>query len=129
MKVIIAGSRSIRDYFRVVEAVKQSNFEITEVVSGGAKGVDSLGELYAETNDIDCCIYIAQWKNLDAPGARIKEGPYGKYNVLAGLNRNVEMAEYADALIAVHDGKSTGTQHMIKVAVERGLKVSIYAVP
>ena len=47
MKVIIAGSRGVEDYALVEEAVKQSGFDITEVVSGTARGVDLLGEHWA----------------------------------------------------------------------------------
>ena len=43
MKVIIAGSRNFTDYKVLQDAIKNSGFKITEVVSGGAKGVDSLG--------------------------------------------------------------------------------------
>lgn len=45
MKVIIAGSRTLHSYDLVVRAVKDSGLQITEVVSGGARGVDRLGEL------------------------------------------------------------------------------------
>lgn len=44
MRTIIAGSRSITDYALIQKAVSESGFEITEVVSGGAIGVDRLGE-------------------------------------------------------------------------------------
>ncbi len=50
MKVIIAGSRNITDYSLVKTAIQESAFEIDCVVSGMAKGVDSLGESWAEKN-------------------------------------------------------------------------------
>jgi len=129
MKVIIAGSRTITDYAEVVKAIEQSGYNITEIVSGGAKGVDTLGERYAEDHGLDCSVYIAQWKNLNADGALIKEGRFGKYNAKAGLDRNIEMAKYADALIAVYDGYSRGTKHMISVAKENNLEVFVYEIP
>jgi hypothetical protein len=52
MKTIIAGSRDITDYNVVKAAVKAAGFTITEVVSGAARGVDSLGEEYARRHSI-----------------------------------------------------------------------------
>lgn len=114
MKVIIAGSRTITDCKIVVDAICSAPFIITEVVSGGARGVDKLGEEYARTfPDIYLKVFPADWDN------------HGKS---AGYKRNVEMADYADALIAVWDGKSKGTKHMIDIATKKGLKVYIHAV-
>ena len=98
MKVIIAGSRSITNYQHVYQAWLNSKFDLTEIVSGGARGVDSLGEELAKELDIPVKRFIPHWRE------------YGKK---AGILRNVEMAEYADALIAVWDGRSKGTAHMI----------------
>ena len=52
MKVIIAGSRDITDKYTVIDAVKGAEFVINEVVSGAARGVDTLGEQWAEKNNI-----------------------------------------------------------------------------
>ena len=52
MRVIIAGSRVIKDYELVKKAIVDSKFDITEVVCGMASGVDSLGERYAKEHDI-----------------------------------------------------------------------------
>ena len=98
MKVIIAGSRTITDFFIVQKAVEKSGFKITEVVSGCAKGVDKLGEMWARQNKVLVKRFPAKW------------GVYGKK---AGSVRNHKMAEYGDALIACWDGKSTGTYDMI----------------
>ena len=113
IKVIIAGSRSITDMEHVEDAMTASGFDIIEVVSGTAKGVDILGECCAANSDIAVKRFPAEWKDLEATGAVIKQGAYGPYNALAGMHRNQRMGEYADALIAVWDGKSTGTKHMI----------------
>lgn len=112
MKVIIAGSRSITSYEAVRKAIAASSFEITEVVSGGARGVDRLGERWADENDIPITQFIPDWN-------------IGKQ---AGYLRNIEMADYADALIAVYDGASKGTQHMIDIATRKNLKVSVATV-
>lgn len=109
MKVIIAGSRTIEDYDVVKEAVKESGFEITEVVSGVCKGVDFLGERYAKENHIPIKRFYAVWSK-------------GK---MAGPLRNSQMVEYADALIAVWDGESRGTKDVTEKAKHKGLKVHI----
>lgn len=113
MKVIIAGSRSITDFETVKKAIECCPFSISEVVSGGAKGVDLLGEKYAGEENIPKEVFKPSWSNLEVPGAIVKTNKYGKYNAKAGIDRNEEMGDYADALIAVWDGKSKGTQHMI----------------
>ena len=116
-RVIIAGSRSITDYEQVATAVRASRFEITEVVSGCAGGPDTLGEIWAANNGVGLSRFPARWRTRD-----------GEYNPRAGFQRNQQMAEYADALIAVWDGESGGTRHMIEQARKRGLKVYIHTV-
>lgn len=113
MRVIIAGSRDITDYEIVKQAINASGFEITCVVSGGARGVDMLAIQYAREYGIKWKFFPADWDT------------YGK---AAGPMRNSQMAENADALIAVWDGKSRGTADMIRKAQAKGLKVSIYKV-
>lgn len=98
MKVIIAGSRSITDYAAVLDAVIGSGFDITEIVSGCAKGVDTIGELIGEINKIPVKKFPANWNR------------HGK---IAGPIRNVQMGDYADALVAVRANGSRGTSHMI----------------
>jgi hypothetical protein len=111
MKVIIAGSRSILDKWTIVEAVGATDWIIDEVVSGGAVGVDRLGEEWAATHNIPVRQFIAEWDR------------YGK---AAGIYRNNDMAQYADALIAVWDGKSRGTLHMINSMVTLKKPVYVY---
>lgn len=113
MKTIIAGSRSEERFSAVVHAVWASGWikEITETVSGTADGVDRLGEQWARMGGIPVKRFPAKWDT------------YGK---AAGRQRNLEMAVYADALIAVWDGKSPGTRHMIQTAERMGLKVFVY---
>jgi len=99
MKIVIAGSRTITNYDEVLTAIKGSPFVITEVVSGRARGVDSLGEYYAKQNNLACSYFPADW---NTHGRR------------AGPIRNAEMARYADAAIIVWDGVSTGSANMIE---------------
>lgn len=126
MKVIIAGSRSIVDYDRVKRAIEASGFEIAEVVSGKALGVDSLGERWAEENNIPVKPFPAAWNDLSHPDAVIKTGRNGrKYDAKAGHRRNRQMAEYGDGLILVWDGESSGSADMLKNADELGLKIHL----
>jgi hypothetical protein len=115
MKTIIAGSREIMDYATVRDVVNDlvwnRAWDITEVVSGGAKGVDQMGETWANRNHVPIKQFIPDWN--------------GYAGMRAGLVRNSKMADYADALIAIWNGHSTGTEHMIRVARERGLKVHV----
>lgn len=112
MKTIIAGSRSITNYKVVEEAIKESGFTITEVVSGCARGVDRLGESYGLNNDIPIKKFEPDWS-------------LGK---IAGILRNKRMGDYAIALIAIWDGESTGTKHMIDYAKKKGLVVFVKTV-
>lgn len=114
MKTIIAGSRTITDYAAIEAAVTASGFTITQVVSGCARGVDCLGEQWGYAHDVPIARFPADWK---------------RYDKLAELIRNKEMAVYADALIAVWDGESRGTGHMIRTARERGLRVFVFPCP
>lgn len=109
MKTIIAGSRSITDYKLVYDIIKNSNINITEIVCGGAKGIDSLGEKYALENNIPIKYFFPDW-NL---GKR------------AGILRNEQMGDYAEALIAIWDGNSKGTKHMINYASKKNLVVFV----
>ena len=111
MKVIIAGSRSLNGMPHLIGmAVSESEFcDIAEVVSGGARGIDALGEEWARLNDKPVRRFPADW---------------GKGRA-AGLIRNQEMAEYADALIAIWDRKSRGTEHMINAMLKRRKPVFI----
>lgn len=110
MKTIIAGSRDINSFTRVWAAIKASGFQVTEVVSGAARGVDTLGEIWAKEEGVPVRRFPAAWD---------------KHGKSAGYVRNTEMAQYADALIAVWDGKSRGTMHMIDIARRLGLKVYV----
>jgi hypothetical protein len=110
MKVIIAGSRGITDFATVCDAVPRSGFPITRVVSGMAQGVDTLAIRYGTENGLPCDRFPAEWS---------------KWGRSAGYRRNVQMAQNADGLIAVWDGKSPGTKHMIDVAKARGLRVFV----
>jgi hypothetical protein len=136
IKIIIAGSRSITDYAVVCHAIGQTLSALgimslagMEVVSGKAGGVDTLGEKWADENHIPVIPFPAAWDDLVTPPVKIKTNKWGKqYNALAGFNRNAKMADYAHYLLAVWDGKSPGTNHMIRCMVERKKPHFIYDV-
>ena len=129
MKVIIAGDREIdeNNLNLVHDAVAMSGFEITQVISGTAKGGDKLGERWAKLNKIRVREFPAEWNDLTAPGAVIKTGKFGPYNAKAGFDRNQAMANVAEALIALQpNGDSSGTQDMIERARKKGIPVFVY---
>lgn len=100
MKLIIAGGRNVPDIDS--ESIQAFiNYHgitgITEIVSGTAKGVDRAGEDYANENGIPLKQFPANW---------------AYYGRAAGHIRNKEMAEYADALLVIWDGKSSGSGNM-----------------
>lgn len=120
MKLIIAGSRTIKTlcpyWFRDTLAnfginCQVDSNDITEIVSGTAGGVDTLGEKFASKYILRVKRFPADWDNK------------GK---AAGFIRNAEMAKYADALLLVWDGKSRGSANM-KVQMEK-LNKPIYEV-
>lgn len=130
MRVIIAGSRDCNDYEMVKEAISKAKeelgLEITSVLSGKAKGVDSLGEQYAKENKIKIESYPADWKDIKGkPENEIGKNKFGKYWKMAGFHRNQKMADNADALISIDLGTSD-TQDMINRAKKADLKVYIY---
>ena len=101
MKTIIAGGRNFKDYLMLKKQVDYYQLhknQITEVVSGGAAGADTLGEQYALENNIPIKVFNADWN---------------KHGRAAGPIRNGQMAEYADAAIVIHNG-SKGALNMIE---------------
>jgi hypothetical protein len=111
MKVIVAGSRNFYDYDVVEQAIKESGFVITEIVSGRCRGVDSLGEDYANKYDIPVQPFIAKWNT---------------FGLAAGPKRNKEMAEYVGStggLVLVWDGTSDGSNNMLFEAKRAGLSI------
>jgi hypothetical protein len=111
MKTIIAGSREGVKLEDVEKAVASCWWKVTSIVSGTARGADRLGEEFAKKHGIPVQRFPAEWEL------------YGKQ---AGPIRNIEMAKNAEALIAVWDGKSNGTRHMVSVAKKMGLQIYVH---
>lgn len=108
MKLAIIGSRTFNDY----ELLKKEcdNLNIEEIISGGAKGADSLGEKYAIENNIKFTIFKPDWK---------------KYGKRAGFLRNIDIINSCDSVLAFWDGNSKGTQHSINLGHKHNKPVTI----
>lgn len=114
MRTIIAGSRTLEvSIERLHNIILESKIPITEIISGGAQGIDSDAIDFASIAKINYRVMYANWN---------------KFGIRAGPVRNEEMAEVADALIAIWDGESKGTNHMIGIARMKHLKVYIYQI-
>ena len=109
MKVAIIGSRNLK-----IENLK--NYiptETTEIVSGGAKGIDACAREYSNTNGIKLTEFLPE---------------YEKYQRGAPLRRNIQIIEYADIVIAFWDGKSKGTKYVIDECRKRNKKITVHAI-
>ena len=100
MKVIVAGGRDFKNYYLLCKVLNNFHKEnkITEVVCGGARGADSLGEQWAKEHNILVKYFPADWD---------------VYGAAAGYIRNQAMAEYGDYLIVFWDGKAGGNKNII----------------
>jgi len=114
-RIIVAGSRNFCDYERL--RCTLDRLEITpsdEIISGHARGADTLGELYSKEHRIPLKVFQAEWD---------------KYGKKAGYLRNNAMAEYASnkdgVLVAFPIGQSRGTRMMIQLAKRHHLKVIV----
>lgn len=97
MKLLIAGSRDIDDF----ELDEYIPGEVDLIITGGARGIDSLAESYADKNKISKLILRPDYKR------------YGK---AAPLIRNKTMIDIADTVIIVWNGRSTGTKFTVDYA-------------
>ena len=114
MKTIIAGGRDIDNEILFLKALKQVPFEITEVICGMARGVDTMGLHYGERVGLPVHKFPADWERN------------GK---AAGPMRNVEMLKVAEALFAMWtgwEGNSKGTRHTIEISIKAGIPVAAY---
>ncbi len=108
MKVAIIGSRNL-----VVDNLeKYLPLDTSEIVSGGAIGIDSCANEYAKNNGLKITVFYPDYK---------------KFGKIAPLKRNLQIVEYADIVYAFWDGKSRGTKFVIDncKALEKAVKVFI----
>lgn len=118
MKLAIIGSRDFDNYSLLKETIsKYLNIsKIEEIISGGASGADSLGAKFARENNIKLTEFPAQWYDLSLLPCKIKKDKNGKeYNVLAGFNRNTDIVNAAEFILAFSNG-SNGTEDSINKA-------------
>ena len=112
-RLIIAGGRDFDNYpalRKKLDYLLKSVYDDIQIVCGKARGADQLGERYAKEKGYKIRYFPADW---DGDGRS------------AGFIRNAKMVENADALVAFWDGKSKGTEHMIKTANEKKLDVRV----
>ena len=109
MRLAIIGSRKINNI--VIDDYLPEG--ITEIVSGGAKGVDLLARDFAIRNGIKITEFIPR---------------YNIYGKCAPIKRNQEVAEYADEAVALWDGISKGTEYTIKLFRKLGKKITVYII-
>ena len=109
MKIAIIGSRNITS-LDLSEYVPEN---VTEIVSGGAKGVDTLAKEYALKQKLKLTEFLPE---------------YSKYGKAAPLKRNITIIEHADLVLAFWDGKSKGTKFVIDECAKRSIPVEVHIV-
>ena len=107
MRVAVIGSRGLT--IDNMEMYLPQN--ISEIVSGGAKGVDTSAKAYAIEKGIKLTEFLPDYK---------------QYGRSAPLKRNIEIINYADMVIAFWDGASRGTKFVIKKCMEINKPLTIY---
>ena len=107
MKIAVVGSRGLKvnDLGRYLPA------GVTEIVSGGARGIDTCAREYAEKNRIKLTEFLPQ---------------YEKYGRSAPLKRNLQIIDYADLVLAFWDGKSKGTKYVIEQCKKQNKEIKIF---
>ena len=106
MKVAVIGSRGLT----VDNLEKYLPPETTEIISGGAKGIDTCAKEYAAANNIKLTEFLPE---------------YEKYGKSAPLRRNITIIENADIVLAFWDGKSNGTRFVIEKCREFGKDIKV----
>ena len=111
MRVAIVGSRNIENEENVYELLcRYVPVNTTEIVSGGATGIDTLAEVYAQRNRLKLTVFKPDYRS------------FGKR---APLVRNEEIIRYAQYVLAFWDGTSHGTAHTIATCVTFGVPVKV----
>lgn len=114
-KVAVVGSRNFADKRRLYDVMTKNFDRIKLVISGGARGADTLAVEWAADYGIPYLVFPALWRD-----------PFtGVQNKGAGFKRNRQIVEQADVVVAFWDGKSAGTKHTIDMATEMGKPVRI----
>ena len=109
MKLLIVGSRSISEF----DLSPYISSDVDAVISGGAEGIDSIAERYADLHRIS--------KHILRPR-------YDIYGRAAPLKRNEQMVDMADAVLVIWDGRSKGAQYTLKYAKKTNKPVTLVEV-
>lgn len=109
-KYAVVGSRTMNDYDALKKVLDGIVKEGDTIVSGGAKGADSLAERYAQEKGLETLVFKPDWK---------------RYGRGAGMVRNKTIADNSDTVVAFWDGESKGTKHTIDYAKKTGKKVLV----
>ena len=107
MKVAIIGSRNLK----VLNLQKYLPEGVTEIVSGGAKGIDSCAKDYAVNKKIKITEFLPQ---------------YEKFGRVAPLKRNDLIIDYSDIVLAFWDGSSRGTKYVIDNCKKKNRPIKVY---
>jgi len=112
LKLGIVGSRTFDNYNLLEKEIfNQISLEAIEcVISGGARGADTLAEKFADKYNIPKMIYKANWD---------------KYGNIAGFLRNNDIVKNSDFIIAFWNGRSRGTQDTMTKAQASNKKLWI----
>ena len=114
LKIGVVGSRGFNDYKLMCDTLDEYLDRVFVIVSGGAKGADSLGERWAKDNHVKTLIIRPEWRDGE-----------GNYNPSAGFDRNHDIVDNSDIIIAFWDGLSRGTENTISIAKEQAKEVKI----
>ena len=106
MKIAIIGSRGLH-VDNINEYIPR---DVTEVVSGGAKGIDTDADNYARDNNLKITLFLPD---------------YSRYGRGAPIVRNKQIVDYADEVLAFWDGKSRGTLSVIEYCKKQGKTVRV----
>lgn len=115
MNLVICGTRTFTDFeeFQIILNNMGWDFKEITIISGGARGADTLAEKFSTVHRIPFIKMPALWNQL------------GKG---AGLIRNEQMAKKADVVVAFWDGKSKGTRDMIDRSLNKGVETHVYII-
>jgi len=114
-KVAVIGSRSFSDREKLYSVLTKNKPKIKLIVSGGARGADTLATQWASDYGVPYLVFPALWRDPETLA----------FDRGAGFRRNRLIVEYADHVIAFWDGVSGGTQNSIDIAKELNKPVTI----
>lgn len=110
MRIGIIGSRGFNNYILVKDVMSEYINNVDVIVSGGAKGADTFGEIWAKEHNKETLIFLPDWN---------------KYGKRAGFIRNQDIVKNSDLIIAFWDGYSKGTKSSIDLCSKFNIPIKI----